>query len=43
MYLKGVDVVRFEDERIGFVVKRRRKWGMRFEDGEDGWRIELDG
>ena len=43
LYLNALHLLRFQDDRIAFLLHRSTKSGIRFQDADDGWRIEFDG
>ena len=43
LYLDALHLLRFQDDRIAFLLNRSTKSGIRFQDADDGWRIEFDG
>ena len=42
-YLNVLHLLRLQDDRIAFFLNGSPKFGIRFQDADDGWRIELDG
>lgn len=43
LYLNVLHLLRFQDDRIAFLLNRSTKSSIRFQDADDGWRIEFDG
>ena len=43
LYLNILHLLRLQDNRIAFLLNRSTKSGIRFQDADDGWRIEFDG
>ena len=43
LYLNILQLLRLQDDRIAFLLNGSTKSGIRFQDADDGWRIEFDG
>lgn len=43
LYLNILQLLRLQDDRIAFLLNKSTKSGIRFQDADDGWRIEFDG